>query len=400
MKSKMWIVGFAVLGGYASLAAATSALDMSGASVLTSSYTNLSTGWEFTPNQNIVITHLGLCLQTETIPTVSLNYAHPITIYDSQGNSVVSADVGPGNVTDWGDGCTYVESENVELTGGESYVIAAYWPASADLAIYYVYAGTYSWADDVISPGRLDLTATGENMPGGSGSTYPRLSATFRFELAATNQPPVANAGGPYMAFATSWAGANVTLDGGQSSDPDGDALSYAWDFNGDGNTDSPEVSPTAFFLYGQTQVTLTVSDGKGGTHSETTTVTVGYQEVVIDVKPGDPQNVVNMGSNGVIPVAFLTSAAFDATTIDPTTVALRGEEFTSGLVRMRGKNGSVPQASITDVDGDGDNDLLVHIETEKLADYDLETEIELGGQTFGGEVVLGTDTLTVLHQE
>jgi hypothetical protein len=237
--------------------------------------------------------------------------------------------------------------------------------------------------------------------PGGSSSHF---GVNFKYTLeppGPPDSPPVADAGGPYMAFATSWNGTDVMLDGSESSDPDGDSLSYAWDFDSDGDTDSTETSPTAFFACGQTQVTLTVSDGNGGTHSQTTTVTVGYRDIVVDVKPGDAQNVINMGSNGVIPVAFLTTDGFDATTIDPTTVVLRGEDFTSGLVRMRGKNGSVPQATITDIDGDGRADLLVHVETEKLADGDIAAEIELGAQTFGGEVVLGQpEMLTVLHQE
>ncbi len=217
-----------------------------------------------------------------------------------------------------------------------------------------------------------------------------------------SNQAPVADPGGPYIIFATSWEGASVTLDGSGSSDPDGDSLSYTWDFTQDETPvgTATGVSPEFFFPYGTTEVKLTISDGNGGSHFDTTTLTVGYRAVVIDVKPGDSQNVINMGSNGVIPVAFLSSATFDSTTINPALVALRGEDFSSGLVRMRGKNGSVPQATITDVDGDGLADLLVHIETEKLADQDLQTKIELGAQTWDGEVVLGQDTLTVLHQE
>jgi hypothetical protein len=227
------------------------------------------------------------------------------------------------------------------------------------------------------------------------------LTLVQALNCVVVNGAPVANAGGPYIAFATSWDGADVVLDASASTDPDGDSLSYAWDFDGDGEPDSTDVKPTAFFPCGQTSVALTVSDGNGGTASAITTVTIGYQEVTIDVKPGDTQNVINMGSSGVIPVAFLSSATFDATTIQPATVALRGEDYVvENLVRMRGKNGSIPQAITTDVDGDGLVDLLVHIETEKLADCDIETEITLGAETSSGQVVLGTDTLTVIHQE
>ena len=48
------------------------------------------------------------------------------------------------------------------------------------------------------------------------------------------------------------------------SSDPDGDVLDYAWDFDGDGVTDSTEPSPVyAFESPGVFDTTLTVSDGE-----------------------------------------------------------------------------------------------------------------------------------------
>ncbi len=221
--------------------------------------------------------------------------------------------------------------------------------------------------------------------------------------LPPANQAPVADAGGPYVAFATSWDGGDVQLDASGSSDPDGDVLSYAWDFGNDGSIDSTEESPTGFFALDQTSVRLTVSDNKGGSHSVVTTVTVSYEAVPIDIKPESTDNVINMGSNGVVPVAFLSSAdpIFDATTINPATVALRGEDgFVPGLVRMRGKNGSVPQASLIDVNGDGLVDLLVHIETEKLADEDIQAQIFLGAMTFDGQVLLGFDAVTVINQQ
>jgi hypothetical protein len=50
------------------------------------------------------------------------------------------------------------------------------------------------------------------------------------------------------------------------------------------------------------------------------TTVTVP-----VDIKPGDCPNPVNLGSQGVLPVAILGTADFDVTTIDPNTVTLAG---------------------------------------------------------------------------
>jgi HYR domain/PKD domain len=81
------------------------------------------------------------------------------------------------------------------------------------------------------------------------------------------NRPPVAVAAplaSPVQA--TSKFGATVHLDGSQSSDPDGDSLSYSWKDNG------VEIATTAvadvFLAIGQHSITLTVSDGKGGTNT------------------------------------------------------------------------------------------------------------------------------------
>ena len=42
-----------------------------------------------------------------------------------------------------------------------------------------------------------------------------------------------------------------------------------------------------------------------------------------IDIKPGSDPNPINPGSNGLIPVAILSSEDFDATTVDPATIEL-----------------------------------------------------------------------------
>ena len=63
--------------------------------------------------------------------------------------------------------------------------------------------------------------------------------------------------------------------DGRSSSDPDGDDLSYSWDF-GDGST-STEDNPSGFYYNsaGEYIVTLTVNDNFGGSHSTEQTLVV-----------------------------------------------------------------------------------------------------------------------------
>ena len=76
-----------------------------------------------------------------------------------------------------------------------------------------------------------------------------------------SNQSPIANAGGPY----TGTAGQTVAFNGAGSSDPDGDLLSYVWDF-GDQISGTGATPTHAYATEGTFHVTLTVSDGRGGT--------------------------------------------------------------------------------------------------------------------------------------
>ncbi|MCZ6689049.1 MAG: SBBP repeat-containing protein [Planctomycetota bacterium] len=110
-----------------------------------------------------------------------------------------------------------------------------------------------------------------------------------------------------------------------------------------------------------------------------------------IDIKPDSATNSIHLGSAGVIPVAILSSASFDATTVDPATVSLAGS-----TVKMVGKSGRL-LASEEDVNGDGLVDLLVHVETDALILELGETIAILEAQTFGGESISGEDIVRIV---
>jgi serine protease AprX len=90
----------------------------------------------------------------------------------------------------------------------------------------------------------------------------------------ATNNAPVANAG-PDKTYKSNRKSrsATFTLDGRASTDPDGDPLTYAWSLGGapvgSGSTLS-QTRPQGSYLF-----TLTVSDGRGGTSTDTVTIKV-----------------------------------------------------------------------------------------------------------------------------
>jgi len=115
------------------------------------------------------------------------------------------------------------------------------------------------------------------------------------------------------------------------------------------------------------------------------------YINVAIDIKPGSYPNSINLGSNGVIPVAILTSASFDATTVDPSTV-----ELADSSVAVRGKGKSL--AHEEDVNGDGLIDLLVQVETENLNPEAFQDGyIILTGKTYEGDPIQGSDEIVIV---
>jgi hypothetical protein len=88
--------------------------------------------------------------------------------------------------------------------------------------------------------------------------------------FAIANHPPVADAAGPYSGVRHE----PVSFDGSGSRDPDGDPLSYQWDF-GDGTTGSGARPTHAYATLGAFTVTLVVSDGAATSPPVTTTATI-----------------------------------------------------------------------------------------------------------------------------
>ncbi len=85
-----------------------------------------------------------------------------------------------------------------------------------------------------------------------------------------TNQPPIANPGGPYSGL----VGAPVYFDGGGSSDSDGTLASYAWSF-GDGITATGVAVSHTYSFTGFYEAKLTVTDNKGATATEGVSISV-----------------------------------------------------------------------------------------------------------------------------
>lgn len=109
--------------------------------------------------------------------------------------------------------------------------------------------------------------------------------------------------------------------------------------------------------------------------------------QVTIDIKPGSVPNSINTTSEGVIPVAILSTATFDATTVDPATV-----HFGSS-----GTEATPQQFSREDVNGDGVIDLILHFRNQATGIRCGNTTASLTGKTFSGQTIQGSDSITTV---
>ncbi|MFA5101749.1 MAG: DUF2341 domain-containing protein, partial [Candidatus Thermoplasmatota archaeon] len=89
------------------------------------------------------------------------------------------------------------------------------------------------------------------------------------------NQPPTADAGGPYYAN----VGNSITFDGSGSSDPDGTIVGYRWDWTNDGTYDTDWLTSAttthSYYEAGTYTVKLEVKDDDGETDTDTATATI-----------------------------------------------------------------------------------------------------------------------------
>ncbi len=90
------------------------------------------------------------------------------------------------------------------------------------------------------------------------------------------------------------------------------------------------------------------------------------------------------------MPVAILSSATFDARTVNASSVTLA-----SAPVKLTGKG--TPMYSLQDVNGDGRLDMIVHVTTSAFQLTTTDTAAMLKGKTTGGVSIKGADTVRVV---
>ncbi|KKL75901.1 hypothetical protein LCGC14_2050260, partial [marine sediment metagenome] len=100
-------------------------------------------------------------------------------------------------------------------------------------------------------------------------NTAPSVSITSITQEPLPNDPPVANAGGPFSGT----AGKTITFDGSLSTD-DGTILFYLWNF-GDGDAGAGKQLKHTYELAGTYTITLKVTDDRGVTDIDSTTADI-----------------------------------------------------------------------------------------------------------------------------
>ena len=177
------------------------------------------------------------------------------------------------------------------------------------------------------STGEEDCVAVSVDISGLGADTYHATITISSSE--ATNTPqtvPVsltlvlseepsahtnADPGGPYAAS----EGAPVLIDGGGSTDPDGDIVLYEWDWNGDGTYDETTITGTTTHTWIDDYsgvIWLRVTDNHGAQHEASTSIQI--ENVAPTVEAGDTITV-NLGEEAVFQGSY-TDPGEDSHTI------------------------------------------------------------------------------------
>ncbi len=123
------------------------------------------------------------------------------------------------------------------------------------------------------STGEASFTYTG-NVPGNDTiQAFIGSLSSNTVSFTWLDRPPVANAGPDGTINADASCSGLITLNGGGSSDPDNDPLTYSW--TGPGGFSSTLKNPQVSMPPGTYTFTLTVDDGRGQTSTDSVTIIV-----------------------------------------------------------------------------------------------------------------------------
>jgi hypothetical protein len=224
--------------------------------------------------------------------------------------------------------------------------------------------GTFGEPGDDVKPlegGTFDIMA--RDTTAGTDVTIVATDVLGRFgyntyTILSVNQPPVANAGGPYTYINE---GDSVTLDASGSSDPDDNIVLYEWDLDNDGEYDDATgvTTDVVFDDNGTFTVGLRVTDEFGESDTDTAQVMVDNVAPVLSLS-GDAS--VDEGSLYTLNLSAVTDPGDD--TISACTVDWGDGDSESCLGAIDG--------SLTHTYADGPNSYTIAVDlTDEDGAYD-----------------------------
>lgn len=216
--------------------------------------------------------------------------------------------------------------------------------------------------------GELDIvfvsnsgTSASVSLAAGNGVTF--AVSEMALTAAPTNESPIL---------------AELNVDGGSQAS--------VWLSSGNGISYQPATDTFSALASNNIPIVLTLDN-----HEFTINPGGGVRSVAIDIKPGSSQNNINIGSNGVIPVAILSSESFDALTLDPETIRLN-----AAAVKVAGKSGKYLCHS-EDVNADSYPDLVCQVLSDSFVIELGDSTAVLDGKTRSGLSVHGEDYLSIV---
>jgi hypothetical protein len=199
---------------------------------------------------------------------------------------------------------------------------------------------------------------------------------------------PIANAGPDQTVYAWIDGMATVTLNGSDSNDPNGHALSYQWTWSIDGqNYDANGVTPEIELPVGVHVITLVVNDGNNLSAPDTVTITViAPLEVQMKFTP----QTLNCKSKGKWVKAHMKlPTGFTGKNVDKQATATL-EPFGLPTNKIQASSGKSPNVDISFDRGTFARALI--------GDPNETVEVTAVGQLKSGRYFFGTDTIRVLN--
>lgn len=213
-------------------------------------------------------------------------------------------------------------------------------PALPPGATYNTSTGEFDWTPQPTDAGSYDLTFC---VSDGLSEDCETITIT----VTAGNNPPIAVAGGPYSGTTNQ----PIQFNGSGSSDPDGDGLTYAWDF-GDGGTGSG-VSPTHTYIAANNYlVTLTVTDDGSPSLSDSDVASVQVVNAITgSIAHKLKGNVLRVNGGGKVPLGIEQNST-SPTNIAPNSITVSTTYPNSGTISSITVDPKT--VSFGDLDGDG----------------------------------------------